>query len=264
MPREPNRLRQKLAERNVAVGSAVFSWSPNMMEIAGYAGLDFMRIDTEHAWRRDTDIEHLIRAATVAGVVPILRIDGGDPHLPMKAFEIGAGGIIATEVDTVEAAQALVRAAKFPPVGERGYSGNCWSGGWGTRAGGEWVEWSDAELLVGIMAESPAAMDRIDDIMAVDGIDFALFGPADFSMALGLRKPAKNDARVQEALQTTVAAAKRSGKHVMYNPGTKADEITSCLELGVTMLEIGNDLGIARAAWAKAVQTVSPFIEKVE
>ncbi len=252
-----NTLKKKLDDGHIATGSAIFSWSPNMMEVAGYSGLDFIRIDTEHSWRRDSEIENLIRAAYLTGVVPIIRIDGNDEYLPRKAYEIGAGGIIATEIDTVQAAKSLVTSAKFPPKGTRGYSGNCWSGGWGMKAGAEWIEWSNRELLVGIMVESLEAIDRIDDIMAVDGVDFALFGPADYSMALGIGKPSKNDERVQDALRRTISAARTAGKHVMYNPGINEEEIRKAVDIGITMIEIGNDLGIARSVWIKAAEALA-------
>jgi len=258
MAHKKNKLKDKLEKSQIVTGSAIFSWSPNMMEIAGYAGLDFIRIDTEHAWHRDAGIENLIRAAHLSGIVPIIRIDGNDLNLPRKAFEIGAGGIIVTEIETVKAAKELVSCAKFPPYGKRGYSGNCWSGGWGARAGAEWVAWSNRELLIGIMVENPETIDRIADIMAVDGIDFALFGPADYSMSLGLGKPSKNDKRVREALRHTIQVAKSLGKHVMYNPGTNEDEVREAVTMGITMLEIGNDLGIARSVWTKTVEALSP------
>jgi 4-hydroxy-2-oxoheptanedioate aldolase len=108
------------------------------------------------------------------------------------------------------------------------------------------------------MVESLEAIDRIDDIMAVDGIDFALFGPADFSMALGLGKPSKNDDRVKDALRRTISAAKVVGKHVMYNPGINEAEIRKAAEMGITMLEIGNDLGIASSVWANSIKVFSP------
>jgi 2-keto-3-deoxy-L-rhamnonate aldolase RhmA len=248
-----NPLKTKLSQGGTVLGTAIFSWSPNMVEAAGYAGLDFIRIDTEHAWRKDSDIEHLIRAAYLSGVMPLVRIDGNDPCLPGKAFEIGAAGIIATEIDSVDAAKALVANSKFPPHGVRGYSGNCWSGGWGMKAGKGWVTKSNSELMIGIMVEDPNCLDQVDDIMDVDGIDFALFGPADYSMALGLGGPSKDDTRVQDALLKTISASQKAGKHVMFNPGFQDVTISRAKGLGVTMIEIGNDIGIAAHVWKNTI-----------
>jgi 2-keto-3-deoxy-L-rhamnonate aldolase RhmA len=249
-----NPLKTKLSQGGTVIGTAIFSWSPNMVEAAGYAGLDFIRIDTEHSWRKDSDIEHLIRAAYLSGIMPLIRIDGHDPCLPGKAFEIGAAGIIATEIDSVDAANTLVSHAKFPPNGVRGYSGNCWSGGWGMKAGKSWVTKSNSELMIGIMVEDPASIDQIDSIMAVEGIDFALFGPADYSMALGLEGPSKVDPRVQDALLKTISASQKAGKDVMYNPGFQDITVNKAKELGVTMVEVGNDLGIAAHVWKNIIE----------
>jgi len=251
MIRIPNSLREKLNRGEVVTGSVIYSWSPNVMEAAGLAGLNFMRIDNEHAWRQDSSAENLIRAAVIAGVVPIMRVDRDNPYLVRKALEIGAGGIIVPDVNTPEQAEDVVKAAKFPPRGIRGYSGNCWSGGWGAKAGAEWVQWSDSEPLVGIMVENVKAMEYIDQIVGVDGVDFVLFGPADYSMSLGLGRPVKDDERVQAALRATIEAARKVGKHVMLNTGTDPEQIRKYIDLGVTMLELGNDLGIIRAVWEK-------------
>jgi 4-hydroxy-2-oxoheptanedioate aldolase len=257
MERGPNKLRQKLAKGYCATGTAVFSWSPNIIDAIGFAGLDFVRIDNEHAWRQDSSMEHLVRAAVMGDVVPLVRVDRDNPSLIRKALEIGAGGIIVPDVCTVEEAEAVVQASKFPPRGTRGYSGNCWSAGWGTMAGAGWVQWSDSEPMIGIMIENVKAMDRVDDILAVEGIDFTLFGPADYSMSLGLEEPRANDERVQEALARTVAAARKAGKHVALGVGLDPKTIRKYVDLGITMLELGNDLGIVRSAWERTKGAVA-------
>ncbi len=257
MDRAPNKLREKLATGDCVNGAAVFSWSPYVVDVAGTAGLDYLRIDTEHAWRKDEAIEHLIRAAIMGGVVPIVRVDRDDPYLVRKALEIGAGGIIVPDVSSVEQAESVVRAAKFPPRGARGYAGNCWSAGWGAQAGREWVEWSDREPMIGVMIESVDAVKHVRKIMAVDGVDFALFGPADYSMSLGLGAPNADDERVQEAISKTIEAAHESGKYVSLGVGTNPANIKKYVELGIDMLELGSDLSIVRASWAEASTVVA-------
>lgn len=256
MTRKANKVREMLSEGKLVTGSVIYSWSPNVMDAAGLAGLDFVRIDNEHAWRQDSSVEYLIRAAMLEGVVPILRVDRENPYLVRKALEIGAGGIIVPDVNTPEQAKNVVKAAKFPPLGTRGYSGNCLSGGWGANAGSEWIKWSDSEPLIGIMIENVKAMKYLEQIIGVDGVDFILFGPADYSMSLGLGYPDKNDERVQSALKETIRVASKAGKFVMFNPGTDPGEIKKYIDLGVTMLEISNDLGILRSVWGRTSRIV--------
>ena len=260
MDRVPNKLREKLANGHCVTGTAIFSWSPYVVDVAGIAGLDYLRIDTEHAWRQDGTLEQLIRAAVMGGVVPIVRIDRDNPYLVRKALEIGAGGIIVPDVCSVEQAESVVQAAKFPPRGKRGYSSNCWSADWGANAGLEWVQWSDNEPMIGIMIENVEAMKQIDKIVAVNGIDFVLFGPADYSMSLGLGAPDAQDERVQKAIARTVAAAHQAGKHVSFVVGTDPANIKKYVELGIDMLELGNDLAIVRATWIQTTMAVTEII----
>ena len=253
--RKPNKVRQKLDAGHCAIGSAIYSCSPNMVEAAGYAGIDFLRIDTEHSWRRDGSLENMIRAATITDVVPIVRVDRDDPYVIRKALEIGAGGIVVPHVQSVADAEAIVSAAKFPPRGKRGFALLCQSGEWGARNGREWREWSDAEPLVGVMVESVGAVEVIDDIMAIDGVDFALFGPADYAIGLGLGEPDSRHPDVQDGLRRTIAAAKKSGKHVMYGVGTDNDEAKKAAAMGVTMLEFAHDVVAYRTMLAEKVRT---------
>jgi 4-hydroxy-2-oxoheptanedioate aldolase len=251
MFRNPNKVREKLEKGEPVIGTVMYSWSPTVMEVAGIAGLDFVRIDCEHSWRQDGMADHLIRAAALSGVVPIMRIDRGSPYLPMKAFEIGAGGIIAVDIDTPEDAEAVVKQSKFPPIGTRGYSGQCWSGGWGAKAGKEWIEWSDRELLVGLMIESTDAIKNVEEIMAVEGVDFVLYGPADYSMSLGLRYPQKNHPIIKEGLTKTITAAQKYKKAVCCGVGTDLEQIKKYKEMGLTMFELGSDIAVLKSVWNK-------------
>lgn len=244
--RRPNKVRAKLAAGQRVLGTAIYSASPNVVEAAGYAGIDFVRIDTEHAWRRDESLEHMIRAAVIADVVPIVRIDRDDPYLPRKALEVGAGGIIVPQVTTEADARDVVRAAKFPPDGERGVGTLCPSGEWGRRDAGEWAQWSNTEPLIGVMIESPAALLELDRILAVPGIDFVLFGPSDYAMAVGGADRGAVKTAVEEGLALTLSAARTAGKHVMLGVGLERDGIKARIEMGVTMLELGHDVVIVR------------------
>ena len=249
----PNRLRVKLAGGQPVLGAALLSWSPGMVEAAAASGLDFVRIDTEHAWRRDEMIENLVRAAWLGGTVPMIRVDNADPLLVRKALEIGAGAVLVSDVRSAAQATAAVRAARFPPLGDRGFSGNCFSGGWGTHPSDRWIEWSNREPMIGIMIEHPDAVAAIEEIVAVEGLDFVFFGPGDFSIAIGLRKTDRRDPRVRAAFEATVTAARRSGLHALCNSGTDVAEMRRLVGLGIDMLELGNDLSLIAALWRNAV-----------
>jgi 4-hydroxy-2-oxoheptanedioate aldolase len=245
-----NKLKRVLEKGEVAFGTAVFSYSPAIVEVAGYSGLDFVRIDNEYSWRRDESMENMLRAATVADITAILRVDKGNHYLISKAFQSGAGGVVVPDVSTKEEVEDLIRAAKYPPKGIRGYSSICYSGQWGALGGEDWVNWGESETLVGIMVENEEIVSKLDEILSMEGLDFVLFGPSDYSMSIGLRGPQKNHPKVQDAIKKTVEVGNKFGKPVAIGVGQPwEEEAKKYVSMGCRMIEIGNDVGVLRAAW---------------
>ena len=252
-----NKLKQVLEKGEVALGTAVFSYSPTIVEVAGYSGLDFVRIDNEYSWRRDESMEHIIRAATIAEITPILRIDKGDHYLVNKALETGAGGILVPDVSTKKEVEDLIKAEKFPPKGSRGYSSFCFSGQWGAKGGEDWVNWSENETLVGIMVENEEVITKLDEILSIEGLDFVLFGPADYSMSIGLRGPQKNHPKVQDAIKKTIEVANKYGKPVAIGIGQPwEEEARKYIDLGCRIIEISNDVGVLGSVWKSLSSTL--------
>lgn len=249
--RRPNKVRAKLARGKCVVGTAIYSNSPAMVSAAGFAGIDFVRIDTEHSWRQDESLDNMIRAAIIADVVPIVRIDRDNPYLVRKALEAGAGGVLIPNVITANDARDFIVAAKFPPLGDRGIGPLCQSGEWGNRDRDEWVAWSNREPLLGVMIESVKAMPEIDDILGVEGLDFVVFGPSDYYMSLENGSEDEKTRLIRDGLVRTIAAAKSAGKHVLCGFGLDGDEGKVHKELGVTMLCFSHDVVMVRKALAR-------------
>ncbi len=257
MERKANKLKKILQEGKIVFGSCICSFSPNLVELAGYCGLDFCRIDNEHNWRQDSILEHMMRAGIVGDVVTLARIDKGNPYLIRKVLEIGAGGIIIPDIKDSDEVKSIVKAAKFSPYGDRGYSGLCLSGGYGTKAGKEWIEWSNKETLVGVMIEEPEAVKNINSIMSVEGLDFVLFGPSDYSLSIGLPAPEKNNPNVQDAIKQTIEVANKYGKYVMIGVGYPwEEEAQKYIEMGCKMIEIGHDYSILNKIWKNILQKI--------
>ena len=256
MERKKNKLKEIIARGETALGTCVYSFSPAVIELAGFCGLDFCRIDNEHAWRQDESAENLLRGAFCADIVPLHRIDKDNPYLVRKALEAGAGGVIVPHVNSRKDAEAIVEAAKFPPLGTRGYGGICFSGQWGADAGVNWMEWSNNETLVIPMIEDVHAIPNIDDILATDGVDGVFFGPADFSISAGVPLQTGHD-KVMDALKRTIEATQKYNKFVIY--GIKYpywETAGKVIELGVQAIEIGHDLSILGTVWKKTIQEV--------
>ena len=247
---EKNRLKEILEEGKLAVGTCVYSCSPALVELAGFCGLDFCRIDNEHSWRRDESAENMIRAAVISGVVPLLRVDRDDLNVVRKALEIGAGGIIVPHINTAEEVEEIVRAAKFPPRGERGIGTLCFSAHWGTEKTMEWIKWSNKEQLIGIMIEDSRAVSKLDEIMSVKELDYVLFGASDYASSIGLPGET-NHPKVMDALKKTIRAAERHGKHVCKGVGHPwVENAKKFVDMGCHMIEIGHDVTILKSVWS--------------
>ena len=248
-----NRLRQILAEGKVAVGTCVDSYSPAAIEVVGYSGLDWVRVCNEYSWRRDESMEHMMRAAALVGITAMIRVEKGDPYLISKAFQCGAGAILVSDVASYEEALAVVKAAKFPPKGHRGYSGFSFAGHWGADSGKDWVEWCDQELLVGVMIENEQVVSQVEKVMAIEGLDYGFFGPSDYSMSIGLRGTQKDNPKVQDAIKRTVEAAAKYKKAVGIGIGEPYEaEAKKHIDLGLRIIEVGHELGILRSVYKKA------------
>lgn len=258
-----NKFKQALDEGKVSLGTCIDSYSPAVVEIAGFSGLDFVRIDTEYSWRKDEVLEHMIRAAVIAKITPMIRVEKGDPYLISKALQIGAGSILVSDIKTIEEVEAVAKAAKFAPKGIRGCSSFCFSAGWGTRGGKNWIDWSNTQIPIGIMIENSDIVSQIDDVFAIEGIDYGFFGPADYSMSLGLGAPQKGHPDVQDGLTRTVAAAAKFGKAIGLPIGQPwGKEAQHYIDMGCHFLEIGHDLSILNSGWKSAASEIRNISHK--
>ena len=252
-----NSLREKIKGGEIALGTAMYSFSPAIIELAGYTGLDFCRIDNEHAWRQDESAENVIRGALLSGIVPLLRVDRDNPFLVRKALEAGAGGVIVPHVHDQKDAEEIVQAAKFPPFGKRGYGGLCLSGQWGVNGGTEWMEWSNAETLVIPMIEDISAMPHHRRDPVDRGGGCGILRPGRFQHLAGVPLQTGHE-KVISSLRKTIEAADKHGKFVIY-PGAgfpQWETVHKAKELGVKAIELGHDVTILRAVWGKTIQAL--------
>jgi 4-hydroxy-2-oxoheptanedioate aldolase len=257
-------IKDKLRTGKPTFGMTMYTGSCAVVEIAGNWGLDFAFIDAEHtAVNIDLQMEKLILSAKVAGIAPLIRVRGTIEWDIRKSLELGAAGVIIPQVGTADQARAIVRAAKFPPMGRRGGDASVRAAGFG-GPGFKWssyTERSNEEALVIPMAESFEFFDNIDEILAVEGIDVINFGPADYSLSRGIPIDySMSNPEVTAKLDEVIAKCHARGIKVMAPciPPT-AENAANLAQKGVDMIIMGNDVmflnqGCQRAAEAaKAV-----------
>lgn len=178
------RFKAALASDKGALGPFMITSDPAFVEAAGHAGYDFVLLDMEHGPGTFENLQNLIRAANVAGVCPVVRVPRGTDIWIDRALDVGAGAVLVPQIDTAEQARAVVSAAKFSPVGTRGTCRFVRSAGYGAVPGAQYFSQAQ-ETAVIIQAEGKKAVENLDEILDVPGIDVIFVGPYDLSSSLG-------------------------------------------------------------------------------
>ena len=192
-----------------ALGPFMIGTDPAFVEAAGYAGYDFVLLDMEHGPGTFENLQNLIRAANVAGVCPVVRVPRGMDIWVDRALDVGAGALLVPQIDTADQARAVISAAKFAPVGSRGTNRFVRSACYGAKPGSEYFAQAN-ETVVIIQAEGKKAVENLDEILDVPGLDVLFIGPYDLSSSLG-HVGEVNHPEVIECIQGIIEKANAKG-----------------------------------------------------
>jgi len=176
--------RQRIAERPV-FGPFSKTSDPAIVETLGRAGFDFIILDTEHGPNSIETVQNLIRAAQLSAMAPIVRVPSGDCEMIGKALDVGAAGVQVPQISCAEDVKAAIKHAKFAPLGMRGVCRYVRAAGYSSMDKADYFRRAN-EALVIIQIEGQKALDNLDEILAVDGIDIVFVGPYDLSQSLGV------------------------------------------------------------------------------
>jgi 2-keto-3-deoxy-L-rhamnonate aldolase RhmA len=245
-----NRLKHKLAAGQPSTVIAPYATSPALIELLGHMGFDGVFIDCEHGPSDWEAVENQVRAADLAGYSSVVRVDRGDAATITRALDRGAGGIQVPHVNTASEAAAIVRNAKYAPLGHRG-----WSGSRNDLGGNpdDYASRMNAETLVAVMLEEVEALDNLDEIVRVEQIDVFFVAPGDLAQSMGHPGQVNHPqvaAAIDDALRRVRAAGKVSGTL------TTPKLLDHHLELGVGFLYIGLPALLSPA--------VAEFLHKVD
>ncbi|MDA4136988.1 MAG: aldolase/citrate lyase family protein [Thaumarchaeota archaeon] len=230
-----NHLKKMLKEGKVALGATITIGHPYVAEVLGRVGYDWIMIDTEHAPLEPDTVQNLLQAMSASKSVPVVRVPWNDMVLIKRILDIGAYGIVVPWVNTKEEAEYAVRAIRYPPLGVRGF---------GPRRAGmldpDYIKTANKELFLGVQIETQKAVDNIDEILSVEGIDAAIVGPADLSLNLGVLYKYE-DKKFVNAMEKIVKACKR---HHVVAGMLAVDDIGKRAKQGFTLLNKTGDLGL--------------------
>ena len=205
-----NKLRQIFSEGKTALGSFVVLNAPDLVEILALTGFDFVVIDNEHGPIGHESSQHLIRAAELRGMTPIVRIPNTMESTILHTLDIGAHGIQVPQVSDPETARTIVRYSKYSPAGRRGVSFPR-SADYGLTDLNKYFDYANSQVMTIVHCENTKCLENLDTICEVPGIDVIFLGPYDMSQSMGITGQVTHP-RIQEAADRVVAAAKKYGK----------------------------------------------------
>ena len=199
-----NPVKDKLATGGTAFGTLLTMPSPQLAQLAAGAGLDWVGIDLEHGSISVESAQAMVAATAVSRCVPFVRVAWTVPWLAKPLLDGGALGVIFPMVRSPEEAREAVSACRYAPVGDRGWGPFYAPSRWGLTPFAYTAAANDAVMVI-LLIEHVEAVRRLDEILAVPGIDAAIIAPYDLSTSLG--KPGAFD---DPEFVATVATAERA------------------------------------------------------
>jgi 2-dehydro-3-deoxyglucarate aldolase len=240
----PNQFRRDLIAGKKLIGCWCSLGSPITTEVMGLAGFDWLLLDGEHAPNDVLSLIPQLMALKDSGSAPVVRPEWNDMVMIKRLLDAGFYNFLVPFVESVDDARRAVAATRYPPQGVRGVSVAQRSNRYGTLI--DYFKVINDNIAVIVQIENRKAVDAIDEICAVEGVDCVFIGPSDLAAGYGyLGNPSHPE--VQEAMRRIVASARAHGKPAGILAPVEADA-RRYMEMGITFVAVGSDLGVFRGA----------------
>ena len=239
--------KDKVAAREPVLGTFVKTPHPHIVEVLALSGLDCICLDAEHAPFDRRDLDACIFAARASELPVLVRTPSNSAHDILNALDCGADGVVVPHVRSAEEARAIAASAHYGQGGgeaRRGYAGSSRAASYGSKSITDHMADSAARTLVIAQIEDLEALDELEAIASVDGIDALFAGRIDLTVALGCKSP--DDPEVIAAIEKILAACRASGKPAgMFTP--RATDVPQWQKKGASFFLLGSDHGFVRA-----------------
>lgn len=241
-----NLLKEKIAKNENTLGVFQVLGDASIAEIIGYAGFDYVLIDTEHGPFDVQEAQEYVRASKLAGTTPLVRVKDRSRNSILKMLDIGAMGLVIPHLHDLDEIKRVVEYGKYYPVGERGFgatSGNTFLTAEYTKKGiDELFRVHNEESLIIPQCETKESLENIEDIVKIDGVDGIFIGPYDLSISLDI--PGQTESpQIIEAVKRVIKACKAEDKFtIIYTD--KVESIQKNYDLGVDSVTYSSDASI--------------------
>ena len=245
-----NIVKQRLLNGETVIGTMVSEMrSPAIAQAFKQVGFDFFLIDMEHGAYDLQTAADIIRVGRLLDMCPMVRVASPHYDLVARVLDQGAMGVMMPRIEERQQVEDFVEAMKYPPLGKRGVSSDAAHSEYEFGPLTEFLEINNQDTLAIVQIERKAAVERLDDILSVPGVDVALIGPEDLSVAMGVPGEV-GDPSVVAAIEAVIAAAERHGVVSAAHMGN-VEALRGLRAKGMRMLMYSSDLGfILEAAGA--------------
>ncbi len=236
----PSRVIQNLQKNVPTHGVALHLNDPSVFEMVSLMGFQAIWLDLEHHGFSVESAGNLMRAARVGGTDIVARPGKGEFMRLGRLLELGASGIMYPRCDSAAEAAEVVKWAKFAPVGKRGFDGSGPDVPYILTPMQQYLQEANQNTFVIIQIEEPHALNEVEEIFAVPGVDMVMLGPADFSVLTGI--PGEfNHPSIRAGIERVAAAAKKAGKNWAATCGS-LEIAKNYIEMGCRLVFHGCDL----------------------
>lgn len=181
-----NYAKEKINNGEAVLGVISNTSDPMIAEFCAYGGLDYYMIDCEHGAINISQVQDIVRACEASGITPMARIRSTDPKLILQFMDIGIMGVMMPGVSEVSEVELLVNSIKYPPVGTRGLGPvRAWEYGLGKMPQADYVRFANEQTLVLPQIEDMKAVENLENLCKVPGLDGFIIGPRDLAMSMG-------------------------------------------------------------------------------
>ena len=240
-----DRFKAKIARGELCVGTSITFTDPAISELVGDAGYDFTWIDMEHCPIDISTALNHVMAVRGTGAAPFVRVPAGDPIIIKPVLELHPAAIIAPQVQTVADVERVVAACKYPPVGIRGF-GPRRGRGFGGQPYPEYLTDADEQIMVIVQIEHIDAVNALDEILAVEGLDGLCVGFNDLAGSMGLSGKV-TDPKVIEVTEEVIRKPRQTDPTIGISMGYACAAVTHWLGLGLQWISLGGDFNLLYA-----------------
>ena len=237
-----NLIKERLKKGENVIGTFIKSTDVTTVEVIGLCGYDFIIVDNEHTVMGKETMANILRVADASNLNAVVRIREVSEAQIRQALDTGAMGVMVPMTSTKREVQDVVAYAKYAPMGVRGYSASHRAAAYGFMDAAEYAETANSETMVICYCETKSAIDNLDEMLSVEGLDIIFIGPFDLSQALGVTGNPAHPI-VQNAIDEIAKKGRFAGKAV----GTIASDPAQALNLysrGIQYVCMSSDINM--------------------